>query len=250
MDKSLYDQFYKIEADHWWFAARREIVLNLIERYIPAKSGNAILDVGCGAGMMIEYLKSFGHVRGLDFSEEAVRYGNLRMGNDTVIQLGNLSEDVPFENESYSLITLLDVIEHIDDELNALKTVCRLLRQEGLLVCTVPAYQFLWSGHDVLNHHKRRYTRKELKKIIIASGFEIEKISYFNSFLAPFVLLSRFISSSQKRMEPKSDFKIYPQGLNTLLKKIFLTEKYLLPYISFPFGISLICVARKGTVSE
>lgn len=245
MDKLLYDQFYHLEATHWWFVARREIILDQIRKHIPLGHTPHILDIGCGTGIMPEYLSALGNVKGLDFSEEAVHYSTLRLGDSVSIKLGNLSDKLPFKNKSFDIITLLDVIEHIDDDTDALKKIGHLLKEGGGLICTVPAYQLLWSGHDVLNHHKRRYTLKELREKITASGFSIKKISYFNTMLFPVVFLSRFLVLPKKRMEPKSDFKIYPQMLNAALKNLFLLEKYLLRIMSFPFGVSLICIARK-----
>lgn len=248
MDKSLYEQFFQIESEHWWFRARREIILDQIRRNITSEKDNAILDIGCGTGIMLKRLMDFGHAQGIDFSEDAVHYSNLRLGCDGLVHLDNLMgnpENLPFEKENYDLITLLDVIEHMDNDTDALKKAWRLLKEGGILICTVPAYQFLWSGHDVLNHHKRRYTLKELKEKISASGFSIKKVSYFNTLLSPIVFLARLLVPPKKRMEPKSDFKIYPYLVNAALKNIFLLEKYLLRIMSFPFGVSLICIARK-----
>lgn len=244
MDKSLYDQFYELEASHWWFVARREIILSLIKRLLP-KGAKDILDVGCGTGIMLERLKAFGKVRGMDFSEDAVKYSNMRLEKKVEIRQGRLDGELPYEKGSTDLVTLLDVIEHIDDDRGALENVRKLLRPGGTLVCTVPAFQFLWSGHDVLNHHKRRYTWKELYDKITAAGFKIEKISYFNTLLSPPVFIARCLRSSEKRYEPKSDFKTYPGWLNGLLKNIFLLERLLINYIDFPFGISLICIAKR-----
>lgn len=245
MDKFLYDQFYRLEAIHWWFTARREIILDQIKRIIQANKDVNILDIGCGTGIMLEYLKEFGTIQGLDFSEEAVNYSALRLGDRVSIKLGNLSDNLPFENKNFDLITLLDVIEHLDNDTDTLKKAWHLLKEGGILICTVPAYQFLWSGHDVLNHHKRRYTLKELEEKISASGFSIKKVSYFNTLLSPIVFLARLLVPPKKRMEPKSDFKIYPYLVNAALKNIFLLEKYFLRIMSFPFGVSLICIARK-----
>ncbi len=219
-------------------------MLDNMRKYIPFNN-NTILDVGCGVGAMLKYLRPFGHVTGLDSSEEAVRICNLLYGEGSGVKLGNLTKEVPFEKKSFSVITLLDVIEHIDDDLEFLRTINDLLMEDGILICTVPAYPFLWGGQDILSYHKRRYWLKELREKIQASGFKIKKISYFNTLLAPFVFLIRLVVLPKYRMKPKSDVKIYPYGLNTLLKKIFFLEKYFLRFINFPFGISVICIAQK-----
>ncbi|MBI5642859.1 MAG: class I SAM-dependent methyltransferase [Deltaproteobacteria bacterium] len=248
MDKTLYDQFFELESHHWWFVARREIILRQIRANLPQKANNSVLDVGCGTGIMLEYLKEFGDVRGMDFSADAVNYSNLRLKGAVEVKQGGLTGKLPYKENTFNLITLLDVIEHIDDDRKALKAAFRILKPGGTLVCTVPAYMFLWSGHDVLNHHKRRYTSRELGEKVAGAGFRIEKITYFNSLLSPAVFLARCLVPASKRLEPKSDFKTYAGPINSTLKNIFLLEKNLLNFLSFPFGVSLLCVAKKGAV--
>lgn len=248
MDKSLYAQFFELESRHWWFVARREIILSQIRRHLPGKTGNTVLDVGCGTGIMLEYLKEFGSVRGMDSSADAVNYSNLRLKGAVEVKQGGLTGKPPYKENTFSLITLLDVIEHIDDDRKALKGAFKMLGNGGTLVCTVPAYMFLWSGHDVLNHHKRRYTLRELGEKVEGAGFRIEKISYFNCLLSPAVFLGRCLGPASKRLEPKSDFRTYPGPVNSILENIFLLEKNLLNFLSFPFGVSIICIARKGAV--
>lgn len=248
MDKTLYGQFFEIESRHWWFVARREIILSQVRGHLPRKTGNTVLDVGCGTGIMLEYLKEFGNVRGMDSSADAVNYSNLRLKGVVEVKQGGLAGKPPYKENTFSLITLLDVIEHIDDDGKALKGAFKMLENGGTLVCTVPAYMFLWSGHDVLNHHKRRYTLKELGEKVEGAGFKIEKISYFNTLLSPAVFLARCLAPASKRLEPKSDFKTHSGPVNSILKNIFLLEKNLLNFIGFPFGVSIICVAKKGAV--
>lgn len=246
MDRSLYDEFYRIEADNWWFAARREIVLDqLLRRYGKTRSDLKILDAGCGTGLMLEYLKRFGSVEGLESSDDAVRYCRERYGDAVAVKMGSIAEDPLFAKESFDVVTLLDVLEHIEDDVSALANINELLVCGGILICTVPAFPFLWGGHDVLNRHKRRYRLRELEKKLAAAGLEVETISYYNTFLFPFVALKRLLTPRSARMEPKSDFESYPHWLNRLLKGVFASEKYFLRCLRFPFGVSLICTARR-----
>ncbi|MBI4635706.1 MAG: class I SAM-dependent methyltransferase [Candidatus Rokubacteria bacterium] len=245
METILYDQFYRIEEEHWWFVARREIILDQLRRYAPFPTANDILDVGCGTGIMLQCLQGFGRVQGFDFSPEALAYCRRRVGGSVPLTLGTLGEKPPFPPRTFDVITLLDVIEHIEDDQAAVRGARDLLRPGGVVICTVPAHPFLWSGHDVLNQHKRRYTARELRRTIAGAGLRIEKFSYFNTLLAPAVFAARLATPRRRRLEPRSDFKVYPRWLNILLTRIFLLEKPLLRLANAPFGVSLLCVARR-----
>ena len=180
MDKFLYDTFYELETKHWWFVARREIIIDRLKEYSVQTQALKLLDIGCGTGLILKHLQQFGKAQGIDCSPQAVEYTNMRMmqKNDAVVKLGRLPDEIPFDSEKYNIITLLDVLEHIDKDLKSLETVYSLLEKGGVLICTAPAYQFLWSNHDEILHHKRRYTLNELRSKLISAGFKIDKISY------------------------------------------------------------------------
>lgn len=246
MDTSLYDQFYRIETTHWWFVARQEIVLDQIARHAPMRAGNLVLDVGCGTGIMLWALRRFGTVEGLDPATAAVDYCAARYGDAIHVHQAPLAALPTFAAERYDVITLLDVLEHLDGDQAGLHAAWAALKEDGVLVCTVPAHPALWSGHDVLNRHRRRYTLARVRELVLASGFEIERLTYFNFLLSPFVLLARSARSTEARMRPHSDFKTYPRPINAVLHQVFRTEKYLLRRATLPFGISIMCVARKA----
>lgn len=245
MDQSLYGQFYELENKHWWFVARRRIIIRLIERYLPRKGDNEILDIGCGTGLTMMNLRKFGTVVGLDSSPQAVGYARSRGAQ---VHQGTVPNDLPLSwHEKFDLITLLDVLEHIEDDMQVLAAIHRMLKNGGLLICTVPAYPFLWSGHDRINGHKRRYMRSELVTKLKRAGFIIEKISYYNTLLAPLIAGSRLMRKIYPRHDlPKSDVYVMPRPLNMLLKLLFETESCVLPYVDFPFGISLICISARS----
>ena len=245
MDPFLYEQFSQIEATHWWFVARREIVLAQIAQHAPRRADRRVLDVGCGTGIMLERLTRFGSAEGLDPSDDAIAYCKQRLGDDAPVQQFALTGAARLPAADVDVITLLDVLEHLDDDAGALRAVAGSLKEGGILVCTVPAYPFLWSGHDVLNEHKRRYTRRRLGDLVRTSGLHIEKLTYFNTLLAPLVFLRRLMQPRSKRMAPRSDFKMRAGWLNGLLRGVFLLEKPVLRLATAPFGISILCVARR-----
>ena len=154
---------------------------------------------------------------------------------------GRLPNEIPFQNSSFDLISLLDVLEHTEDDLKSLKKVYDLLKDKGVLVLTVPAYKLLWNDLDLMSGHKRRYVSLNLKKKVQKAGFKVQKISYFNSLLFPIVaLIKRF-----KKGDPKAEFLLLPPTINSLLKKIFSIEKYIILKSRIPFGASIILIAKK-----
>jgi SAM-dependent methyltransferase len=160
------------------------------------------------------------------------------------VMKGSLPDEVPYPNEYFSLITALDVIEHIDDDLASLKKIHTLLNYQGKAVITVPAYMFLWSHFDELNEHKRRYTQTELSQRLLQAGFKIEKISYYNTLLFPLVYTVRKLNNLLGR-NGSSDIEMPSSFINKILKIIFGIEKYILRYFSLPFGVSILAVVKK-----
>ena len=182
MDSSLYHSFYELETTHWWFVARSRILLDLIERYSPPNQRNTLLDIGCGTGVMLQSLHPrFGKVYGLDCSPLAVKYTNQRLAKTGGVAFqGTFPNEIPFADETFDVVLLLDVLEHLDDDEKAIRMVFQLLKMRGILV-SIPAYPFLWSGHDDLNHHRRRYVLSELKPKLVRAGFLIEKLACFKN---------------------------------------------------------------------
>lgn len=154
------------------------------------------------------------------------------------------AEALPFEDSSFDLVTGLDVVEHLDDDLAGLKEMRRVLRPGGHALVFVPAFMFLWGVQDDISHHRRRYTLDQLKRVMLQSGFRVERASYVNiSFFAP-ILLGRLLMRAL-RIRPESENNITIGFLNGLLGKLFGSESLALRYLNFPFGVSIICVARR-----
>ena len=243
MEQQLYDIFHKIEDTHWWFQARKDIVLSLIARYSPVQKEKRILDVGCGTGGMLKELAKYGSVWGLDKNKKAIEYSSQKVP-EANLMVGTFPEHMPEGN--FDLIVALDILEHIEQDRKALQRLGNALSSQGIVVITVPAYRALWTSHDDANQHRRRYTRAELKQKVLDADLEILKISYYNTFLFIPIVLRKLINrfSPQDPASPLRDTSP-PAWVNSLLHFVFSLEKHILNFMNFPFGVSLIVIASK-----
>jgi len=249
MEKEYYKEYYRLETDHWVFSARRKIALSMLGRRYLARCAQGasrpdILDAGTGTGVMLGELGRFGNATGLDISKDAVEFCRKR-GLTSVVK-GSVGS-LPFHDSSFDIICAMDILEHLDDDGKALEEFHRALRPEGILLVTVPAHMFMWGPHDEINMHKRRYTLGEVSVKVRRAGFKIERISYFNFFFFPAAALirvgRRIIFGDN--LKPKSDLGAVPGPVNKVLEKIFSSERFLLKCCNLPFGVSVICVARR-----
>jgi len=242
MNIQMYRIFFEIQKKHWWFTSKKAIILETIARYTNLNPSSTILDIGCGSGLMLNALEGLGNTSGMDMSDDAIQFRQeiFRGG----IRKGYLPDNVPFPENQFDLITALDVIEHIDDDVQSLKTIKELLTATGTAIITVPAYMFLWSHFDEINEHKRRYTLTELKNKLEQAGFRIEKISYYNTFLFPIAYVVRKLNNFLGR-NGVSDIEMPSDIMNNLLRRVFSSEKSLLRYCNFPFGVSVLAVVKK-----
>ncbi len=242
MNINMYRIFFEIQKKHWWFVTKKEIVLDTINIYLRKSGDVKVLDIGCGSGLMLNALENIGQPFGMDMSDEAINFSK-EIFNGRV-EKGILPDQIPYEEDFFDLITALDVIEHVDRDIDSLKSIRSRLVSGGKAVITVPAYMFLWSSFDELNEHKRRYTLSELNSKLVQAGFTVEKISYFNTLLFPAVFVVRMLNNLLKR-DGASDVDMPSRPLNYILEKIFGIEKYLLRFVSLPFGVSILAVVRK-----
>lgn len=245
MQDHYYTATYNVELNHWWYRVRRKIIHFLIEKEAGEKNRALdILDIGCGTGALITELQKYGNVVGIDRSEDALKF--CRERGITNVKLGSAIK-IPEPDKKYDAVMALDLLEHLDDDKEAMKEIKRVLRPDGVAIIFVPAFMFLWGVTDVVSEHKRRYTKKELVIRLKEMGFEIKRASYFNTFLFPPIALVRLLSKivTPKR---KSDF-ITGDGLfNESLYKIFLLEAKLLKFTNFPFGVSIMAVAKPDKI--
>jgi SAM-dependent methyltransferase len=262
-----------VEESHWWFVGRRKIIRSFLERVVHdlkatprahaarveeiaahtdeatarAESVNQkdeplrILDVGCGTGANLEMLSEFGAAEGVDVSAEALSFCQARGLRN--VKLGE-AEHLPYEAGAFDLVTGLDVVEHLDDDRAGLREMARVLRPGGRALLFVPAFMFLWGVQDDISNHRRRYTLPELRRAVRESGFEVERASYVNlSFFAP-ILLGRLIMRVT-RLRPESENNLTIGVLNGVLGRILGAESSILRHVNLPFGVSVICVARR-----
>lgn len=243
MKPRMYDLHRELELRHWWFAARRQIVLSQMHKHLPAGARPRLLDAGCGMGGFLPHLARLGEAAGMDPSPDAVAEARRQSGAD--VRVGSLPDDVPFAPESFDAITLLDVLEHIDDDVAAARRVASLLRPGGLLFLTVPAYPFLWSRHDELNEHKRRYRPDPLRRVLAAAGFRIRFLSYYNTLLFPAVAAVRLLGRL-RASDAEPSVGAVREPINTMLRLTFAAERWPLRVAAMPFGVSLLAVAERA----
>jgi SAM-dependent methyltransferase len=246
MDPSMYRSFAELhERRHWWFVGRRRIVASVLETLLSGRRGLRILDIGCGTGGMIPVLSPFGRVTGIDPAEAAIGYSLERYGG----QAEFLQVDFPRESppgKDFDLVTLFDVLEHLDDDGEALRKAATLLSEGGRVILTVPAHRFLWSPHDEINRHRRRYAFGELRDRLLAAGLEIHRMTYFNTYLFPVVWGTRQVRRALARKgDRRSDFRIQRDWINNLLSDLFGSERHLLRHVDLPFGVSILAVAGR-----
>jgi SAM-dependent methyltransferase len=242
MDTELIQAEERLEAAYWWFVGRRVILDRLLGRFLPGAS--LAVDVGCGSGRNLEILS--GHARGVlgvDRSLAAVRLTASR-GFPVVQADGN---SLPLPDASVDLLAALDVLEHMDDDIRTLAEFRRVLRPGGQLVLAVPAYRFLWSEHDEALRHRRRYLASELHIKLTNTGFEVYKRSYavfFAFFPIMFYRLARGLVPKDP-MAPKASYVLLPRPLNRMLAGLLSLEGRLMRGMNFPFGTSIIMMARR-----
>lgn len=243
MQIAEYAEMYKLETFYWWFVARRDLLESFVKEIVQEFDHPALLDVGCGTGINFSVLSKYGEAFSSDASEEALGFCKTR-GIRGLVRSD--LESLPFESSTFNVITALDVLEHVDNDLAAIDELLRVIKENGVLVITVPAYGFLWSEHDEALHHRRRYAASELRNKLTNSGFEVERITYYITFLFFPILFMRFVQSlAKKSIHAKTSHVILPGWLNSLLVGILALERMLLRWMNFPFGVSIVCLARK-----
>jgi SAM-dependent methyltransferase len=232
----------ELDEHHWWYRGRREIVRTELER-LPLPPHAEVLDAGCGSGRTLEDLVAYGSVQGVELDPDAAAFAAARGCGE--VKVGTL-EELPWEPDRFDLITCLDVLEHVPDDHRALSELRRVASPGGWLLATVPAYPALWSLHDRANYHYRRYTRRSLRLALARAGWELRRMTSFNSLLLAPAALVRF---AQRRREPDSDYspelELGPAWLNGLLQRPLMAEaRWLARGHTLPAGLSLLALAR------
>jgi SAM-dependent methyltransferase len=240
MERHVYDRMAEIDRDHWWFVGRRRILTALIERFRPRAGPLRILEVGCGTGSNIAMLQHYGSVDAIEPDDHARAFAEQRTG---LAIKGGYLPDVPLAEGYYDLIVLLDVLEHIPDDLGALSALRSKLAPGGRLLLTVPAMPSLWSGHDLAHHHQRRYTARTLDTVVQAAGFRRLHRASFNTLLLPAIVAVRLVNRLIGRKGGDED-RIPPKPINRALTALFAAERHAAVRGLFPAGVSLALVAE------
>jgi ubiquinone/menaquinone biosynthesis C-methylase UbiE len=244
MDVVYEKKYHQLEERHWWFKSRRDILIKLITD-LAIKKESSILEIGCSGGALMAELVKMGYTNltGIDISQSAIDLSRERgMVNVSVMDGANLE----FKENSFDLLLASDVLEHIENEEAALREWRRVLKPGGIIVIFVPAFNHLWSQHDVVNHHFRRYSMKRLTHVVEHSHFIIKRRSYWNFFLFSPTLLVRTIQNKFYRANSKSDNLQQTNKLvNFALTYLVKFENFLLRFASYPVGVSLFIIAEK-----
>jgi SAM-dependent methyltransferase len=255
MDPIFYASYFRHETTHWWFRWRFDLIADVLET-LPKDGRLRILDAGCGTGQMLKCLESHGEAIGIDSSPQAIGYARER-GVRRLVH-GSIT-DPPFRDGSFDCVVSLDVIEHVDDDLRILTKLHEVVKPGGHLIVTVPAFKLLWSEHDEINLHKRRYRAEQLSRLIEDAGFELQRVTYCNTTLFLPILAMRkaknFLRSVRRARGTtigalRSDLGEYPSPVNAALSWLMRGETRLMSRVDLPFGVSILAVASRPIVTE
>ena len=243
MNSEEYSNLSQLETEHWFYRGKRAIVRFWIERYLKLTEHSLLVDCGAGTGIWALEMSRDCKVLAVDDYEESIAIARQNLGAARVIKAP--CDQLPLEDGTVHCVTALDVIEHIEDDVAAIREISRVIAPEGLLVVTVPALMTLWSDWDVSLHHFRRYSRPELKLLLSKNGFEVIEIRYVNTLVFPVVWLARRLRKWRHNTqdEKRSEDQIPPKWLNKLLLKWFIFEGTN-RWLSLPFGVGLVAICR------
>jgi len=240
-----YGIIFDVEDDHWWFVGRRAVVFAQIEDALGARASQPVgfqsLDIGCGTGATMDHLRKFGEVQGIDLALIPLGFSRQRGHQRTMCASAT---ELPFADESFDLVTALDVIEHLDDDVKGLGEIRRVLKIGAPAVIYVPAFQALWGPNDDQSGHKRRYRLPQLQVAAERAGLKVERISYSNFAMFLPIWLGRKLLNLLGRAEA-SENRINHPLINNLLSWLFSSEANWLRKHQLPFGVSIVCVVRK-----
>ena len=247
MKHEEYERMYRFEDRYWWFVARRHLITSLLQTHYHQDGRLQILDIGCGTGAMLDDLASFGHVVGADFSPEALQFCVTR-GVGADLARADVRR-LPFADASFDVVTAMDIVEHIDDDKAASCEIFRVLKPGGRLLVTVPAFPSLWSEHDEALHHYRRYTVPRLKDLFQRVGLTVDKVSYTVTTLFPaiwaFRQVSNLLPKRRAEGEKKANLINFSAPINAALLALSQWETRLVHRNNLPFGVTVVCIARK-----
>jgi len=239
MNPETYALAAQVEDEHWWFSARRSILRAVLDRYLPPAPDRTLLELGCGNGGNLPLLARYGKLYAVEMDAAARQRAAAR--GMAAVQPGALPDAIPFAGQQFDVVAALDVLEHVAEERAALVAMRVKLRRGGCLLLTVPAFNWLWSRHDEASNHRRRYSKGALVEQVREAGFEIAHATYFNTVLFP-ALAAYLKLSGPFSGDTHQGLRIPPRPINALLRAIFSAERYLVPRLTLPFGVSILLV--------
>lgn len=242
MERIVYDRMAELDERHWWYRARRDVLAALITRCARPAPGARLLEIGCGTGHNIAMLRRFGEVDAIEVDPAARAMAEQRLGRP--VASAPLPDLPGVPDGGFDMVGAFDVIEHIEDDRAALAGIARVLKPGGRFVMTVPAHPWMWSAHDVVNHHHRRYTKGGLASLFEGSPLKLERIGYLNSLLFPVAIAARVAGKVTGKED--GDDSLPPAPLNAALEKVFAQEARLIGRVPLPPGLSLWAIATVG----
>lgn len=246
MENSEYRIMFELENSYWWFLGKQFLVKDMLRSLgFGRVKGERILDLGSGTGMMLKVLEDYGACFGTEISQEAISF--LRKRDSYQVVCTDINDPLPFKDNSFSLITCFDVLEHLDYDRFLLQEMARVCRPTGYIFITVPAFKIFWSHHDIALHHRRRYTKTQMLDRIKAMPYRVVRASYYNMLLSiPIMVFRKMKAALSTTNQFQSDFFLsVPEILNRILTNFFKLEIACLRYFNFPFGVSLVMVIQK-----
>jgi SAM-dependent methyltransferase len=240
MDRIVYDRMAAHDTTHWWYRARREILADYLVREARLPRQARILEIGCGTGHNLPMLARFGAVDAIEIDEAARGFASERLGKP--VGTAPLPALTGVERAAYDLVAVLDVVEHVEDDVAALRGMADVLKPGGAILVTVPAHPWMWSAHDTVNHHHRRYSKATLDKAIADAGLAHNGLRYFNSLLFPVAVAARVAG----KLTGKDDSDDSPPSppVNKALETVFALERHLVGRVPLPPGLSIITLVQ------
>lgn len=238
-------KYSRLGDSYWWLAGKYLLITKFLKKvldkqYKKSRKSLKILDIGCGPGNLSNNLSNIGKVFGIDVSLPTLRLCQKKYSN----LINGKADELPIREGSFDVVILLDVLEHIADDVKVMKETYRILKPGGIVLITAPAYKILWGSHDEIYQHYRRYSLDEIKKVVRSAGFTIKKLIAFEFiFFIPLLLFRKI--KNVLNYSKRDDFINVPNWLNSILTVIILLEGQISYNINNPFGVSIICIAKK-----